>query len=181
MASPTNHTLVSELSRADRLLEVGIGRRPDVARALAERGCEVIAIDVDEAVLEMHGEEIGADDRSCRTCYGDVVTLANAPDPIASLPIDVDAANDDALAEGRPEDATDETGIDAVYALNLPAELQRPTVDLARRLDAACSFTTLGFEEPAVPVRRRSVDGDTLYVAHEHAGERRRPGGGSER
>ncbi len=57
-----------------------------------------------------------------------------------------------------------------MYACNLPAELQRPTVALADRLDAVCVFTTLGFEEPVVPVRRRSVEGAAWYVAR--GGER---------
>jgi hypothetical protein len=40
-------------------------------------------------------------------------------------------------------------------------------VALADRLDAACLFTTLGFEEPTVPVRRRSLPGTTVYVARD--------------
>jgi hypothetical protein len=54
-----------------------------------------------------------------------------------------------------------------VYACHLPAELQRPTVALARRLDAACAFTTLGFEEPVVPVTRRALGAAVLYVARD--------------
>jgi uncharacterized UPF0146 family protein len=77
-----------------------------------------------------------------------------------------------ALARGRtdrdagpPADASEREAADAVDAGNPPVELQRPTVALADRLDAVCVFTTLGFEEPVVPVRRRSVEGTVLYVA----------------
>ncbi|WP_418280509.1 UPF0146 family protein [Halorubrum sp. DTA98] len=140
-------SIVDELAAFDRLLEVGIGRRPDVARALADRACDVIAIDVDEAALATH-------DGPYRTGRGDVVALAEAVDPLATLPVD-----------------SDDAGFDAVYGLNLPAELQRPTVETARRLDAACAFTTLGFEEPVVPVRRRSLTEGTLYVARQRDGD----------
>ena len=66
---------------------------------------------------------------------------------------------------GPIADLDGRVAIDAVYACHLPAELQRPTVALADRLEAVCVFTTLGFEEPVVPVRRRSVEGASLYVA----------------
>jgi len=51
--------------------------------------------------------------------------------------------------------------------VSLPAELQRSTVDLAERLNADCLFTTLGFEEPVVPVTRRTLSETTLYVARD--------------
>jgi hypothetical protein len=54
---------------------------------------------------------------------------------------------------------------DAVYALNLPPELHRPTLDVARRHDAAFLFTTLGGDQPAVPVERETLPGETLFVA----------------
>jgi len=41
-------TLVERLSDHDRLVEVGVGERPDVAAALARRGCRVTATDVRE-------------------------------------------------------------------------------------------------------------------------------------
>jgi uncharacterized UPF0146 family protein len=53
---------------------------------------------------------------------------------------------------------------DAVYALNCPPELHRPLVDVASAVDAACAFTTLGGDQPAVPVERRTVESSTLYV-----------------
>nr|WP_188872580.1 UPF0146 family protein [Halarchaeum rubridurum] len=52
-----------------------------------------------------------------------------------------------------------------VYALNCPPELHRPLRAVARDVDAACAFTTLGGDPPAVPVERRTVGPETLYVA----------------
>ncbi len=54
---------------------------------------------------------------------------------------------------------------DAMYALNLPPELHRPTLEVARTADAVFLFTTLGGDQPAVPVERRTIDAGTLYVA----------------
>ena len=173
MGSPSRRALVAELDRFDRLLEVGSGDRLGVADSLADRGRDVIAIDVavdegagDDGAREEDGagaedgsgEDGGAGDDggtrrsagSLRVRHGDVVVLANATDPSSAIG-----------ASG---------GIDAVYARRLPAELHRPTVELARRLDAACLFTTLGFEEPVVPVERRSLPDTTLYVARSSTG-----------
>ena len=60
--------------------------------------------------------------------------------------------------------------VDVIYALNCPPELHRPTLDLARAVGATFRFTTLGYDEPAIPVdRERLIDGDappvTLYTA----------------
>lgn len=149
MVSPSRRPIVSALASHHRLLEVGIGDRPEVALALAERGRDVVAFDVDVGPRSRAaaGETT---DGSLRVARADVLTLAKASgDGAATDPLGAD--------EGE--------SVDAVYACNLPAELQRPTVALAERLDAACLFTTLGFEEPVVPVRRRSLSGGTLYVA----------------
>jgi len=56
-------------------------------------------------------------------------------------------------------------GSEVIYALNLPPELHRPTLEVARRVDAAFCFTTLGGDQPAVSVERETIPGDTLYVA----------------
>jgi uncharacterized UPF0146 family protein len=155
VASSTRRALVDELAGRDRLVEVGVGDRPGVARALAERGCRVVAVDVDpgdrtrEAATETRD---GATDGSIRVRRGDVLALADGGSGLRAA--------------------------DAVYACHLPAELQRPTVALADRLDAVCVFTTLGFEEPVVPVRRRSVEGGALYVARDGGGGRRSSGPG---
>ena len=157
MGSSSRHPLVSELARYGRLLEVGIGNRPAVARAVAERGGDVVGIDVDV------GEHTRRAERDA--------TTAAAPNGGSLRVIEGDIA---ALAESERTELTSgeapERGIDAVYARRLPAELQRPTVDLAERLDADCLFTTLGFEEPVVPVTRRTLSGATLYVARDRDG-----------
>jgi uncharacterized UPF0146 family protein len=56
---------------------------------------------------------------------------------------------------------------DVIYALNLPAELHRPTLAVAQDHDAAFLFTTLGGDQPAVPVERETVPGETIFVARE--------------
>jgi len=56
-------------------------------------------------------------------------------------------------------------GADAVYALNLPPELHRPTLALARRVDAALAFTTLGGDPPTVDAEPEAIPGDTLFWA----------------
>ena len=67
---------------------------------------------------------------------------------------------DDLLAPDRSVYA----GAAGLYALNLPEELHRPALDLAAGVDAALAVTTLGAEQPAVPVRRReTLPGETLY------------------
>jgi len=130
-AAAVRDALVDRLARYDRLLEVGVGRRTDVAGALAAAGKDVTAMDVHERQV---------------------------PEGVAFV-------REDAVAASRRPDPGPAAGVDAVYALNLPAELQAPTATLARRVGADCLFTTLGFEEPAVPVRRESVGDETLYVA----------------
>jgi uncharacterized UPF0146 family protein len=70
-------------------------------------------------------------------------------------------ASRDALGGGSPEGPY---RVDAIYGLNLPAELQRPARDLARAAAADLWFTTLGFEQPVVPAERESVKRETLYV-----------------
>ncbi len=150
MVSPPRRALVEELARHDRLLEVGVGDRPGVARSLAERGRDVVAVDVavgERAVSAARDTEGQTVTGSLRAVEADVLDLAGGGS--GSGPVGLAG------------------GFDAVYACNLPAELQRPTVALAERLDAACLFTTLGFEEPTVPVRRRSLPETTVYVARD--------------
>ncbi|GAA0295557.1 UPF0146 family protein [Halarchaeum salinum] len=75
----------------------------------------------------------------------------------------------DGVAFVRDDVTTPETGVyedaDAVYALNCPPELHRPLREVARTAGATCAFTTLGGDQPAVPVSRRMVGPETLYVA----------------
>jgi uncharacterized UPF0146 family protein len=160
---PSERALVAALDPYERLIEVGVGRRPEVARALAERGRSVVALDVD--VSEAAREAAAPD--AARASSGGSLRVA-AADVTALAADDGDRAIRDALGPDAVGDGADarERKVDAVYARNLPAELQRATVALAERLDAACLFTTLGFEEPVVEVRRRSREsGTVVYVA----------------
>ena len=78
-----------------------------------------------------------------------------------TVPPDVEFVVDDVTA---PE-LTVYTDAEALYALNLPPELHRPTRKLARAVDADFLFTTLGGDPPVVPVRPETIPGETLYVA----------------
>nr|WP_254269702.1 UPF0146 family protein [Halorussus aquaticus] len=127
MRPRTRRAIVNCLSDFERLVEVGVGERTDVAAALAETGRSVTATDV-------HPREV---------------------------PVGVEFARDDVL---DPDPAVYRDA-DAVYALNLPPELHRPALDAARRHDAAFLFTTLGGDQPAVPVERETVPGETIFVA----------------
>lgn len=147
--------LVAALSGFDAALEVGIGRRTTAASRLAAGGTSVVAIDVD-------GDAVGTVSDAVAFATVDVRDLAGAADPIAELRsrvVERASGSDSSRLTTVPHE------FDLVYALNLPAELQRPTVALAERLGAVCAFTTLGFEEPVVDVERRTVGSDTLYVA----------------
>lgn len=148
---PSERALVGALDPYERLIEVGVGRRPAVARALADRGREVVAFDVDvsEAARDAATEGRTPNGGSLRVVAADVTALATAAD---------DRAVRNALG-------LDAGGVDAVYARNLPAELQRPTVALAEVLNAACLFTALGFEEPVVGVSRRAAASGTVVYA----------------
>lgn len=149
--------LVAALSGFDAALEVGIGRRTTAASQLAAAGTSVVAVDVDS-------DAVGDVPESVAFAEADVRELAGAGDPIAELRSHAtEGASDSDTASPTPTSPPHEFGL--VYALNLPAELQRPTVALADRLDAVCAFTTLGFEEPVVDVTRKTVGSDTLYVA----------------
>lgn len=125
--------LAARLATYDRLVEVGVGRRPAVAAALVDAGCTVTATDVFDAPVP----------DGVQFVHDDVVARAETLD-------------------GHPGDPYD---ADALYGLNLPAELQSPARDVARAADADFLFTTLGFEEPVVPVARETVGAETLYVA----------------
>lgn len=114
-----------------------MGRRPSVAAKLDSSGCRVVAMDVDPGVVADTRERVSPDVVVCR---------------------------DDVVAAARREPLESRYCVEAVYARNLPAELQVPTRELARRVDADCLFTTLGFEEPVIPVDRRRLGDDVLYV-----------------
>jgi len=118
--------IVDRLAGFDRVVEVGIGRRPDVAAALAERGVDVTATDIVERAV---------------------------PDSIAFALDDVTAPDSTVYADA-----------DAVYARNCPPELHHPLRAVASDAGAACFFTTLGGDQPTVPVEREQLPGgETLY------------------
>jgi uncharacterized UPF0146 family protein len=126
----TQPALVEYLARYDSLVEVGIGRRTDVARALVAAGKTVTATDIHPRSVPA-GVGFVVDDIVART--------AGAPGALYA--------------------------VDAVYALNLPPELHRPARDVAHAAGAECCFTTLGGDQPAVPVERVTLSRETLYVA----------------
>ncbi|WP_209019556.1 UPF0146 family protein [Halorussus marinus] len=129
MEPHTRDAIAARLSEFEAVVEVGIGRRTDVARALATAGVSVTATDV---------------------------RAREVPDGVRFVEDDV----------WNPEPAVYRDA-EAVYALNLPPELHRPTLDAAERADAAFLFTTLGGDQPAVRVARETLPGETLYVARE--------------
>lgn len=124
--------IVDRLARFDRVVEVGVGRRPDVASALADRGVRVTATDV---------------------------TPRTVPESVAFVLDDVTVPDPDIYADA-----------DAVYALDLPPELHRPVAAVAREQDAEFVFTTLGGDEPAIPVERETLPTETLYWARDGPG-----------
>ncbi|SEH37497.1 hypothetical protein SAMN05192561_101201 [Halopenitus malekzadehii] len=140
--------LASERPRAAgwTTVEVGIGRRPEAARALVDAGHDVIAIDVTE-------RDVPTDVTFYRA---DVHDLADGTATLAS-----DVGNG---GSGPPSFPV----IDAVYARNLPAEIQPATARFASRVDAPLAFTTLGFESPspALPpsIERRAIGTETVFV-----------------
>ncbi|MFB6236184.1 MAG: UPF0146 family protein [Halopenitus sp.] len=165
MSQSVADELVAALSGFDGALEVGIGRRTTAATQLAAAGTSVVAIDVDSEVVDYVGSDaVGDVPESVAFAEADVRELAGAADPVAEIRSRVVEGSSDSDAS-PPTSTPIPPEFDLVYALNLPAELQRPTVALAERLDAVCAFTTLGFEEPVVNVSRKTVGTETLYVA----------------
>ncbi len=125
--------MIDYIDEYDQVVEVGIGRRTDLARALADRGVSVTATDV-------HDRDV--------------------PDGVAFVRDDVVDPDPSVYA-----------GADAVYARNLPPELHRPALRVARAADADFLFTTLGGDQPAVPVERVTIEAGTLYVARGRRGD----------
>jgi len=117
--------LADRLSGYDRLVEIGIGRRPDLAAALAERDRPVVATDV---------------------------YVRPVPEGVRFVRDDVTDPDPAVYADA-----------DAIYALNLPPELHRPALAVAREADADLAFTTLGGDPPLIPVDRESLPDDTLF------------------
>ncbi|WP_394738885.1 UPF0146 family protein [Natronococcus roseus] len=119
--------LETHLAAYDRVVEVGIGRRTELAATLAETGVSVTATDITPR----------------------------------AVPVAVEFVTDDVV----DPDLEVYEGADVIYARNLPPELHRPTLEVAEHVGADFLFTTLGGDQPAVPVERRTVREGTLYVA----------------
>ncbi len=119
--------MVGYLADYERVIEIGIGRRTDLARALAERGVSVTATDVYDR----------------------------------DVPVEVQFVRDDVV----DPDSSIYADADAVYARNLPPELHRPALAVARDADADLLFTTLGGDQPTIPVERKPIRTGTLYIA----------------
>lgn len=119
--------MIDYVSEYDRVVEIGIGRRTELARALSNRGVSVTATDVSDR----------------------------------DVPADVQFVRDD-IVDPDPSVYAD---ADAVYARNLPPELHRPALEVARGADADLLFTTLGGDQPIVPVERKTIETGTLYLA----------------
>jgi hypothetical protein len=124
--------LVGRLSGYASAVEVGVGRRPDVAAGLADAGVAVTATDVVDR----------------------------------DVPAEVSFVRDDIVVASERDHpgATYEAAL--LYGLNLPPELHRPALDVAREVGADFLFTTLGYDSPAVPCETETItDGETLYAA----------------
>ncbi|AXR76541.1 UPF0146 family protein [Natrarchaeobaculum sulfurireducens] len=124
--------IVDYLLEYDHVVEVGIGRRTDVAAQLVQAGVAVTATDV---------------------------YLRDVPDGVRSVRDDVVDPDLEVYADA-----------DAIYARHLPPELHRPTLEVARKADTDFLFTTLGGDQPAIPVERRTIREGTLYVARSQPG-----------
>lgn len=61
---------------------------------------------------------------------------------------------------------------DVLYALNIPPELHRPVLAVARACDVDFVFTTLGGDQPTIPVRRETIPGETLFWARKTSADR---------
>lgn len=141
-ALSSSRTAIAErLAEYDAVLEVGIGRRPGVAAALVARELDVVAVDVEQRPVP-EGVQFVRDD---------IIELAER------------AAGDGPQQSTLPA----QYHVDAVYALNLPPELHRPTLALAEAVDAAFVFTTLGGDPAIVPASAETIGRETLYVARE--------------
>ena len=129
MGTDRTAALVDRLARFNRLVEVGIGTRTTVAKALTGRGCTVTATDIVDQP---------------------------APEQVPFVADDITEPTLSVYADA-----------DAIYGLRLPPELQRPTLAVARRVDAAFVFTTLGGDPAIIPAQPEQLPGTTLYHARQ--------------
>ncbi|WP_266074968.1 UPF0146 family protein [Haladaptatus caseinilyticus] len=108
------------------------------------------------------------------------IGIGNRPDVAGAL---ADAGTDVTATDIRPRkvptdvrfvlddvtnpDSTLYQDTDLLYALNIPPELHRSALLVAKEYDSAFVFTTLGGDQPSVPVRRETISGETLFWARE--------------
>jgi uncharacterized UPF0146 family protein len=128
-------SLSDALARYDRLAEVGVGDRTDLAAALAADH-DVVVVDVDPPDPPP----------GVRAVRDDVVARARAV----------------GRADPAPGPYADR---DALYARRLPPELQRPALTVARAVGAPLWFTTLGTDPAVVETRVETVREGTLHRA----------------
>ncbi|MFB6251592.1 MAG: UPF0146 family protein [Halobellus sp.] len=135
MNSPPENALVARFATYGSAVEIGIGRRPAVAVALAEQGVDVTVVDIAD------------------------------PDHL-EVPAAVPFVRDDVVAASRRDHPGEAYEAAVLYALNLPPELHRPALAVARAVDADFLFTTLGYDPPSIAAETESLPaGETLYVA----------------
>ncbi len=99
MEVDTTHALVARLGGFDRVVEVGVGSRPDVAAGLAARGVSVTATDVRDrsvpAIVRFVRDDVTDPDRRVYA-RADAIYARNLPPelhrPVGELASDVDAA-----------------------------------------------------------------------------------------
>ena len=97
---------------------------------------------------------------------GVAVTATDVVD--CDVPVEVSFVRDDIVVASERDHpgATYEAAL--LYGLNLPPELHRPALDVAREVDADFVFTTLGYDSPTVPCTTEALPaGETLYVARD--------------
>ena len=94
-----------------------------------------------------------------------VATDVAAADEV-HVPPSVSFVRDDVVAASERDHPGEAYDADLLYGLNLPPELHRPALDVARAVDADFVFTTLGYDSPAVACETEALPGgETLYVA----------------
>ena len=131
MSTRRDTALVGRFAEYASAVEVGIGRRPDVAAGLVDAGVSVTATDVVDR---------------------------DVPPQVPFVRDDIVVASERDHPGGTYEAAL-------LYGLNLPPELHRPALDVARAVGADFLFTTLGYDSPTVPCETTSLSGrGTLYL-----------------
>jgi len=122
----------------------------DPNAALVDRLCRHDGL-VEVGVGNRPGVAVGLAGRGCRVTATDVCERS-VPDPVRFVRDDV-----------TDPDPAVYRGVDAVYALNCPPELQRPLVEVADDAGANCLFTTLGGDPAVVDAVPETLSSGTLF------------------